>query len=785
MKKEFDDDFEDLLSSLESEGFGSVSADEETELEDLDLFEEIDAGARRAQEEPVGIGAVTENYLDHLDELDEDASEAEDAVANNPVAEAIRARAAEGETREERKERRRREKREAERKEQRESRESRRGRRRSRRARRSEMDFPEETVRREETDFSEETGEPEETVRYEDAVPAGGTETSGAGGDYEEPNDDFEEIIVGEAADHTDIPAEEPFDEEEPFDQDDDGGDGRGGSGRKKMLIVLGLAGVAVLAVCAFAVVSLVQNQQKITYYKEHFLPGTTINGVACGDLSVDEAREALAEVVSNYTLTISGRSEDVVMDTDVASMEMDFSVDLQDLLDQQDHSAYQDAGENPENYTVTTVVTLDEEALRSAVEALDLFQDMTESQDCSITYNETTGLYVLEEAVLGTQVDVDAVTDRIVECYTTLEETLDLEAEGFYGETLEATDAMRTAVEDMNTYLQADVELTFDDAGVESLTKETIQSCLTLDDEYNLTFDSTPLAEWVASLADKYDTYGTNHTFTTTAGTTITVSGGTYGWKIDQTSTLEAVVEAVTSGATLSQDPVYSQTAASHTGNDVGSTYVEVNLTAQKMYYYRSGVCLLSSSVVSGDVSEGNCTPTGVYSIYSKETDRTLTGEDYETDVSYWMPFYGGYGFHDASWRSSFGGSIYLTNGSHGCVNLPSSVAEELYGYVSVGTPVVVYGGETSYTPETTATTAETTTTTAETTTTAAETTPTAAETTTTEATPEATPAAPTEATTEATTEAPTEAPTEAATEAPTEATTQEAAAAAEDAGE
>ena len=59
---------------------------------------------------------------------------------------------------------------------------------------------------------------------------------------------------------------------------------------------------------------------------------------------------------------------------------------------------------------------------------------------------------------------------------------------------------------------------------------------------------------------------------------------------------------------------------------------------------------------------------------------------------VSYWMPFNGNIGMHDASWRSSFGGDIYKTNGSHGCINLPVSVAQELYGYVEKGTPVICY---------------------------------------------------------------------------------------------
>ncbi|MCD8330532.1 MAG: hypothetical protein LUC27_07640, partial [Lachnospiraceae bacterium] len=232
--------------------------------------------------------------------------------------------------------------------------------------------------------------------RYEEPVPIGEAETLQSGEDREELNDYFEEIVVDgsgvsagirEESGREDMPEEDFSDWAEMSDQDDDGGRGKGGSGRKKgMMIALGVAGVAVLAVCAIGVGTLVQNQQKITYYKEHFLPGTTINGVACGDLSVDEVREALAEVVSAYTLTISGRSEDVVMDTSAASMEMDFSVDLQDLLDQQDHSAYRKAEENPENYTVTTVVTLDEEALRSAVEPRDHGKEMEETKDCCNT---------------------------------------------------------------------------------------------------------------------------------------------------------------------------------------------------------------------------------------------------------------------------------------------------------------------------------------------------------------------------------------------------------------
>ena len=55
------------------------------------------------------------------------------------------------------------------------------------------------------------------------------------------------------------------------------------------------------------------------------------------------------------------------------------------------------------------------------------------------------------------------------------------------------------------------------------------------------------------------------------------------------------------------------------------------------------------------------------------------------------------GEGLHDATWRSKFGSTIYKTSGSHGCVNLPLSAAETIYGIIEAGWPVIVfYTGDT-----------------------------------------------------------------------------------------
>ena len=118
----------------------------------------------------------------------------------------------------------------------------------------------------------------------------------------------------------------------------------------------------------------------------------------------------------------------------------------------------------------------------------------------------------------------------------------------------------------------------------------------------------------------------------------------------------------------------------------------MEIDLTHQHLYLYWKGELVLETDFVSGDVADGNTTPGGLYRLTYKTTDAVLRGATYETPVKYWMPFNGNIGMHDATWRNQFGGEIYLTNGSHGCINLPLDKAQAIYGYVSTGFPIICY---------------------------------------------------------------------------------------------
>ena len=201
--------------------------------------------------------------------------------------------------------------------------------------------------------------------------------------------------------------------------------------------------------------------------------------------------------------------------------------------------------------------------------------------------------------------------------------------------------------------------------------------------------------------MCNQYNTAGKVRTITTPTGKTAQVSGGGYGWKVDRDGEYETLVNNIKSGEAVEREPVYSQTAASHGAQDFGTTYLEVDLTTQHMWYIVDGAVKLEADVVTGIPVPERVTPQGTYTILEKMRNKTLRGDkkpdgtyEYETPVEYWMRVtWTGIGFHDAKWQTAFGGELYKTRkGSHGCINMPPALAGQLYDMLQVGCPVVIH---------------------------------------------------------------------------------------------
>ncbi|MBR2122501.1 MAG: L,D-transpeptidase [Lachnospiraceae bacterium] len=189
----------------------------------------------------------------------------------------------------------------------------------------------------------------------------------------------------------------------------------------------------------------------------------------------------------------------------------------------------------------------------------------------------------------------------------------------------------------------------------------------------------------------------GGGSAFKTTRGDLIPLGGAQATVYFDVNTELQWLYAALTSDLTARRTPDFHgvQPGGSYSNtNALGGTYIEIDLTMQALYYYVNGSLVLATPIVSGNVSAGMGTPTGIFAVNGNKRNNTyLTGRNYSSFVYNWMPFIGNsVGIHDATWRSSFGGNIYKTNGSHGCVNLPLDAAAKLYPIVNVGTPVIVF---------------------------------------------------------------------------------------------
>ena len=255
-----------------------------------------------------------------------------------------------------------------------------------------------------------------------------------------------------------------------------------------------------------------------------------------------------------------------------------------------------------------------------------------------------------------------------------------------------------------LNEY--ADETITYLFGGVtETLDFKTFMNWIKIRGD-EVTLREEKVTEYVSGLAEKYNTRYRDRVFTTSWGGEVTFPAGLneYGYTILEESEAAQLTQDILSGESVEREPIYlsyndwgDPCYLSRNGlDDLNGTYVEVSIGAQHMWYYLNGALFLESDVVTGDVTLDQGTATGVFPLAFKESPATLKGGEgkkkYTTKVQYWMPFYEGQGLHDAWWKTVFGGEEYKGNGSHGCVNLPSSVAESLYNNIVPGTAIVIY---------------------------------------------------------------------------------------------
>lgn len=450
--------------------------------------------------------------------------------------------------------------------------------------------------------------------------------------------------------------------------------------------------------------------------YEKVFFPNTQINGIDVSNKTIEEVKQIIASEIDGYVLTIEerdGKTEEIKKDD--IKLHSEFDGSLEELIKKQEPILWLKHMMNPSSYEISTMMAYDEEAFLQKVNSLDCMNEslMKMPENARLSEYVSGRGYSIVPEIAGSTIDPEVVNREITDAIMNLKETISLEEAGAYAApevTME--DVSLVGLRDaMNQNAGVTITYKFGDK-TEVLNGERIHEWLILNEDHTISVDQAGVAVYVEELAISYDTYNKAKTIKTSYGPTIKVTGGTYGWKINRSEETKALTEAILSGQSSEREPVYSQKAASRGPNDYGNTYVEINLTAQHLFFYKDGSLLVESDFVSGNLSRGWGTPGGTYPLSYKERNATLKGENYRTPVDYWMPYNGGIGLHDAKWRSSFGGTIYKTGGSHGCVNLPHSVAKKIFDNITSGAPVIGYflpgteaaGSSTTKPPETTA---------------------------------------------------------------------------------
>lgn len=431
-----------------------------------------------------------------------------------------------------------------------------------------------------------------------------------------------------------------------------------------------------------------------VIYFKNHFFFHTQLNGIDVGRMTAEDAQDKITQETQDYLLTIYDRdgAKYHIKGYDI-DYEYEPAGEEAKLVAAQQRFAWPMNIFSLKENDMQLKITFDEDLLQKAIDALACFDEdnIIEPENAEITLTDD-GFEVTKE-VSGNKLITDNVKADILKAIMAENTELTFSDADYENPEVTSEDAAITeCMATLDNYMKSSITYEIADNN-EVVDKSMIMKWLDIDDNYAVTLDEDEVARYVQLLASEYNTYADKREFKTTAGGTVTIGGGDYGWIIDKEAEAAQLDADIQSGEAVTREPIYQQTAKERGTDDIGDSYVEIDYTNQHLWYYEEGKLVVDTDIVSGNISTGHGSPDGVFKIVYKQSPAVLKGEDYESDVTYFMPFAYNVGIHDASWRNGkFGGDIYKTSGSHGCVNVPEEAAETIYNTIAKGTPVVAY---------------------------------------------------------------------------------------------
>ena len=425
-------------------------------------------------------------------------------------------------------------------------------------------------------------------------------------------------------------------------------------------------------------------------YFNNHFFFRTYINGFNVTGKSYESAQSIISEKANDYILKIKDRGDNTeeLNGSDI-NLKYDFDSEINKILENQNPFLWIKYIFVNNDHTITEGISYDEELLNQVISSFNFLDEANVKAPVSAYINYTENEYEIIKEDIGNKINYDAFYSKLLSHIQGINNNLDLDEENCYEEP-KYTSEMDVVVQAKNTvdkYILSKITYTVsgDEIAIDS---SLINTWINIDEDFNVTIKEDSIREYLNELGNIYDNIGNARTLTRWSGEVIKVSTTPGIYYIDRDTTISEIVEAITNGSEVTKELTFKTPTA--TDEYVINTFVEVNLTNQTVVYYKNGELITQGSVVTGDEAKGYATPSGVYRLDWKAKNFVLRGEDYAAPVNFWMPFNGGIGLHDASWRNQFGGSIYKNNGSHGCVNMTYDVAKAIYDNIEDKTTII-----------------------------------------------------------------------------------------------
>ncbi|MCM1499712.1 MAG: L,D-transpeptidase family protein [Clostridium sp.] len=484
-------------------------------------------------------------------------------------------------------------------------------------------------------------------------------------------------------------------------------------SGSKKVLTGI-LGTVAALLLIAYI--------WGFVYFSAHFYPDAAINGVDVSNMNKADAAAVLNRFYEAYQLTLlTVDGSEVVIDGKDIVMEVSLHDEFKKCFDAQEAYLWFVNIMEHHDFEIGADASWNEDFLNDQFDEMDILEkkEMVAPEDAYVGVEN--GSFTIVKEVMGSTIKEDDFKKAVISSLQTVQSKLDLVEAGCYDfpQVYDTDEELQKEYEAKNVYGENEIKLQMDDLTLEpgmELYDEVLEKS---GDAYEIS--KSKVQEYVTDLAKQYNTLGTERTFVSSFNSRkVEVLGEAFGYELNQEKTTDALYKALNAGKAATVEAVFDNKGYTLQGdNDIGNTYVEVNLSEQHVIAYKNGKKIAEGDCVSGKEATGNGTCIGLYAIQGKQSPAVLRGEkvaktktvtkkkkgkkvkvqettmeyEYESPVTFWMPFNGGIGLHDAAgWRSQYGGSIYYYSGSHGCVNLPYDLAKTIYENFDVGDPVVVY---------------------------------------------------------------------------------------------